>query len=61
MAMISAPRDRAKRAALMVSLEYRGKLNAIITSPSPLRNSCSKISPAALACTSVTFSKIICM
>ena len=61
MARMVAPRSLANFAVLMVAREYRGKLMASITSPGPIRNICSKISPAALDCTSVTFSSSRCM
>ena len=59
--MISAPRSRANFTVLMVTLEYRGKLMAISTSPGPMRSICSNISPAALDWISVTFSDSRCM
>ena len=55
-AMTPAPRSRANFTVFMVTLEYRGKLMAMRTSSAPMRNSCSKISPAALDCTRGTFS-----
>ena len=59
-ATMVAPRSWANFTVFIVTLEYRGKLMAIITSPGPIRSSCSKISPAALDCTSVTFSDSRC-
>ena len=48
----------AEAGAAVVRREYRGKLTPRITSPGPMRRSCSKISLVDVALTMVTLSKI---
>ena len=58
MAMVVAPRSRAKFMAWTVRLEYRGKLTPMTTSSAPTRSMVSKTSLAVLAATEITLSKI---
>lgn len=56
MAMVVAPRSRAKFMACTARLEYRGKLMPTTTSPSPTRSRLSKTSLGVLAVIMATLS-----
>ena len=58
MAMVVAPRSRAKLMAWTARLEYRGKLMPMTTSPSPTRSRLSSTSLTVLAEIITTLSKI---
>ena len=61
MAMVVAPRSRARRMASTVRREYRGKLMPMTTSSGPTRIRLSKISLTVLVDTVITLSKIRCI